>query len=66
MVRMIDRNPQGRDTAEGIATAVIDPSGKSLKKTTEELLTELLLYQKAIVLGLTIMTDTDLLSEVRD
>lgn len=44
--------------------AVVRDDGKAVTKTTEEVLNELLLYQRAIVLGLSILTETDLLAEV--
>ena len=63
MVRMVDRNVQGRETAEGSATAVVSPSGEPIPATTEELLAEILRCQRAIVLGLSILTETDLWAE---
>mgnify|MGYP001594453723 CR=1 FL=1 len=44
--------------------AVVGDDGKPIAMGLEEVMSEVLLYQKAILLGLSIMTETDLLAEV--
>ena len=53
----------GEDPDQTIV-AVGNDDGRPIARTTEEALDELLLYQRAIVLGLSILTKTDLLKEV--
>ena len=43
--------------------AVVDDDGRPVTASLQEVLNELLLYQKAAVLGLSIMTGVDLLEE---
>ena len=64
MVRMVDRNVQGRDTVAGGATAVVSPSGEPVTRTTDELLSEAVLLLRAVVIGLEELTQVDLLKEV--
>lgn len=44
--------------------AVVGDDGMPLTRSTDEVLAEMLLYQKAIVLGLSLITEVDLLNEV--
>lgn len=43
--------------------AVVSDEGTPIARPLEEILEELLLYQKAAVLGLSILTETDLLGQ---
>ena len=57
-----------RESAERLLTqvAVSNDDGSPVGKTTDERLEEVLLYQKAMVLGLSIMVGRDLLAEVAE
>ena len=50
---MLNRQPEGRDTGEGSSgTAIVDPGGGRVAKTTDELLQEQNLLLRAMVIGL--------------
>lgn len=44
--------------------AVVDDDGNPVTASAEEVLSEILLCQRAIVLGLSILTKTDLINEI--
>ena len=46
------------------AVAVVGDDGKPIARTSETLLEEVLLYQKATVLGLSLLLEVDLLRQV--
>lgn len=52
------------EIARRTVVAVSGDDGRPVTRSTDDLLEELLVYQKAIVLGLSLMTGTDLLNEV--
>ena len=65
MTQAFNRQTQGRDTgAGGSSAAVVSPSGLPVTRTTDELLSELVLLARAIVLGLEGAKEVDLFAMV--